>query len=387
MSYKQNRGTVFIFAASNGTQDRSSNIYTSWTDLIADIAGIEGEKTIQFDLSVGGSLVIPSGAYDLRDITLSGGPNATQVVVKQFGLAPGSSGNDGVIQANLSDGVTFTNFTHITNGLELRSKSDSSIVTLSGNGITNLVIDNGAAIGVERQSAVGGGGGPGFFSVTSTAVLNIYLHNGGLLDLSPETSNGLIVDVQDSGATCNIFASGQSRIEANLFTDSGATGAIEATDVDGAPTIFTDNSGSTGDPGLVGGFLVVTNNVDADSIAYDNVTSGLTGENVQDAIDDLAARGVAEGVTTVSITSALGADDGPLIDVTAGSITITLPAVASAAVGKTYHIKDTDGLAAATNITIEGDGAETIDGELNFVLTTNFQGLTVVNLGDKWTVI
>jgi len=386
MAYQQNRGQVFVFTTGGAPkQSKAQNQYTSWTDLIADISQstITGKKTILFD-RLGGTPTIPAGAYDLKNITLSGGTNTT---FPGFSLDPEflTGGENGQTQVDLAPGVTFTNLTHITDGLLLVAQQiTGSIVSLSGTGSSRFLIDNGSAIRVGvGQIPDGGGGGPGFFSVADTHTLNIYLHNGGLLAGS---DSPLIVNVLVVGATCNIFASGQSRIEASVLTDRGV-GVVVATDIDGAPTIFTDQSGSTGDPGLQGGLLTVTNNVDADSIAYDPATSGLTGENVQDAIDDLAARGVAEGVTTVSITSALGVDDGPLIDVTAGSITITLPAAASAAVGKTYHIKDTDGLAAATNITIDGDGAETIDGETTFILSSNFQGITVVNLGDKWTVI
>ena len=142
-----------------------------------------------------------------------------------------------------------------------------------------------------------------------------------------------------------------------------------------------------------GGILTVINNVDADSIAYDiTVVSSLTGENVQDAIDELALRPSATeiGVTTIGSTGTLGVDNGPLIDVAIGEtgpITITLPAVATAAVGKIYHIKDADGVAASSNITVDADSTELIDGEETFVITSNFKSVTIVNLGDKWTVV
>jgi len=399
MSYTRNRGTVFFFSGTFGgvTQNKHNNFYTSWTDLIADIAGVEGQKTIQFDNS-NGLLEIPAGAYDLDDIILSGGEQVLLAgdAARGFPLLPGGAGAVGITRVVLEDGVTFTNLTHITNGIALVSFSaDTPVVTLisaDSQGISNVVIENGSSVGVAPQSP--DTGSAGFFSVggTSPVTLNIYLHNGGLLD---EQSNGgsspaLVVDAFTATAIVNIFASGQSVIDPDVLTDSASGGTIEVTDIDGAPTISTDQSGGTADPGLPGGVLTVINNVDADSIAYDVATSGLTGENVQDAIDDLALRPSATeiGVTTVSTNLTLGVADGPLIDVTAGSITITLPAVAFAAVGKIYHIKDADGLAAATNITIEGDGgSETIDGETTFVLVTNFQGITVVNLGDKWTVI
>jgi hypothetical protein len=92
-------------------------------------------------------------------------------------------------------------------------------------------------------------------------------------------------------------------------------------------------------------------------------------------------------ITTVAITSSLAVSDGPMIDITAGGITITLPPVASARTGQLYYLKDSDGNAAADSITIEGDDAETIDDNLNFILTTDHQSVTVLNLGDKWIIV
>jgi len=388
MAYNQNRGTVFTLQR-DGTQNKAANIYTSWTDLIADIAGIEGHKTIVFDLSSFSGAVIPAGAYDLENITLSGGP-ANDAGLAGFPLDPDPA-TIGKTSLVLTNGVTFTNLHHITNGLRVKSISDDSIITLSGSSDNRLVIDNGSSLeATTGQQPPGGGGGPGFISIEDTATLRIYLHNGGLLrGIGGGDGVGLVVDVQGAGGSLLIFASGQSLIEEDILTDSGLGGTVNVTDLDGAPTIFTDQSGSTGDPGLGGGLLTVINNVDADSIAYDPSTSGLTGENVQDAIDDLAFQADLLGITTVGSTATLGVDDGPLIDVAigAGSIRITLPAVATTAAGKTYHIKDADGVASGSNIELRGNLSEEIDGFNTFLLTTNFQSVTIVNLGDKWTLI
>ena len=83
-------------------------------------------------------------------------------------------------------------------------------------------------------------------------------------------------------------------------------------------------------------------------------------------------------------TGTIGVGDGPFLDVTAGDITLTLPAVAAAATGQVFHFKDSDGNATVNNITIEGDGAETIDDAANAVINTDYGKLSIVNLGDKW---
>ncbi|GAF86680.1 unnamed protein product, partial [marine sediment metagenome] len=144
---------------------------------------------------------------------------------------------------------------------------------------------------------------------------------------------------------------------------AGSSGATGETGVTGATNGNTGGTGSTGPTGLAG-----TNGAPG--------ATGAVGATGSDELD----------ITTVSTTSTLGVDDGAFIDVTAGSITITLPAVATAAVGKVYHIKDADGNAGSSNITIEGNASENIDGSLNFVLNVNYQAVSIVNLGDKWSV-
>jgi hypothetical protein len=76
-----------------------------------------------------------------------------------------------------------------------------------------------------------------------------------------------------------------------------------------------------------------------------------------------------------------------LMLVTAGAVTITLPSAATVGSGHVINIKDSGGNAGGANITVDGDGAETIDGNLTLVLVTNFEAVTVVSDGTNWVVI
>jgi len=113
MTYSQNRGTVFTFRNSFaiGTQKPAANVYTVWADLIADIAGIDGHKTIVFDFTDGfADVTIPAETYDLLDITLSGGPSGSSLT-EGFPLDPDPSpgGNtSGKTLVELADGVIFS---------------------------------------------------------------------------------------------------------------------------------------------------------------------------------------------------------------------------------------------------------------------------------------
>lgn len=76
------------------------------------------------------------------------------------------------------------------------------------------------------------------------------------------------------------------------------------------------------------------------------------------------------------------------VGATANNITLTLPTIATAGVGKMYVVKDESGTASGGNpITIDGNGAETIDGAANFPLVTAYQSVTLLCNGTEWSVI
>jgi hypothetical protein len=140
---------------------------------------------------------------------------------------------------------------------------------------------------------------------------------------------------------------------------------------DGKTITVKDNSGNS-DTGVItidGTGSDSVNGAPQDTIQGSFVSRVYTSDGssnwvkVADSSSAISGSG-AVAITTVSTTSSLSANAGPFIDVTAGSITITLPPVASAVTGKTYTIKDADGVAAGANITIAGNAAENIDGSL-----------------------
>jgi hypothetical protein len=91
------------------------------------------------------------------------------------------------------------------------------------------------------------------------------------------------------------------------------------------------------------------------------------------------------GTRSVTATGALAVDDGlVLADATAGNITLTLPTAASAS-GLRIAVKKTD--ASINTVTIDGNGAETIDGAANRVLLTQYAVVTVMSDGTQWWVV
>lgn len=99
---------------------------------------------------------------------------------------------------------------------------------------------------------------------------------------------------------------------------------------------------------------------------------------------------LASNTTTSTKTTAYTittADLNKLIlgDATSASFTITLPPAATAANGFVVSVQKID--ASANTVTLDGDGAETINGAANYVLTDQYQYVTVVCNGTSWTIV
>jgi len=69
-----------------------------------------------------------------------------------------------------------------------------------------------------------------------------------------------------------------------------------------------------------------------------------------------------------------------------GAVTsLTLP-TAQVEIGRVITIKDAGGSAGTNNITIDTEGAETIDGEDTYVINGNYDGITIYSDGSDWFI-
>lgn len=88
--------------------------------------------------------------------------------------------------------------------------------------------------------------------------------------------------------------------------------------------------------------------------------------------------------TNTNVAPAVGDDDYlTLVDTTAGNATITLPSVASC-LGRIYVFKK---LVAANTLTIDGDGAETIDGAATQAVTNQYHLIKVMAGPTEWHLL
>ena len=69
-----------------------------------------------------------------------------------------------------------------------------------------------------------------------------------------------------------------------------------------------------------------------------------------------------------------------------GAVTITIP-TALMAEKKTFTIKDAGGKAGTNNITIATQGAETIDGGVTYIITNDYDAITLYSNGSHWFII
>lgn len=92
---------------------------------------------------------------------------------------------------------------------------------------------------------------------------------------------------------------------------------------------------------------------------------------------------VAPTTKTADYTITL-ADGAVLVDATGGAVVLTLPAAASAS-RRTFIAKKID--ATANAMTLDGNGAETIDGAATKATTTQWVSFSVYSNGTAWFLV
>lgn len=99
----------------------------------------------------------------------------------------------------------------------------------------------------------------------------------------------------------------------------------------------------------------------------------------------LITLGIIRQVTNIVADLTAGDHHIIIADATAGNIVITLPAVATST-GREYKIKRSESDASGNTVTIEGAGAETIDGAANLALLKGIYA-TLICDGTEWHTI
>jgi hypothetical protein len=212
------------------------------------------------------------------------------------------------------------------------------------------------------------------------------INNGFVIDIDSTSVDGLIFGniMVNTGTSDDSIRCGGDRvsilnnhIQSNRGTDLIKLEAASSLCVVGGNT-FMNTAGALIAVATAIDDLGTTNELADLTVRGDLDVDGALTANAGDLVNTM-------GVATIGTTGSITTED--LANATTGGITITLPAAATAGTGKVIHIKDRDASATANPITIEGDGSETIDGSLTFVITVNYQSVTLVSDGSNWMII
>ena len=90
-------------------------------------------------------------------------------------------------------------------------------------------------------------------------------------------------------------------------------------------------------------------------------------------------------ITSVNVDTTL--DDTNftvLVDASGGNRIINLPTAIGIA-GTVYNIKKTD--SSINTVTIDGNGAQTIDGKITKIITTQYENVTIQSDGANWVIL
>jgi len=300
-------------------------------------------------------------------------------------------------------------------------------------GLRNLFLGTKPAITTADENVVIGFNAG--LSMTGAAIANVFLGFDCATSLVSGTFNVAIGDAAFASCISNCnqnTAIGDSALESlgnnqdnntaigcnslkNLISgsDNSALGSDSGLSYNGAESfnIVIGNAGVNGESGVT---RIGTNgNQTACFIAgIDGVNVGSVARVVTEASDQLgtatitAGTGIsvsagantitisATGTTTLTVTTVnnaaspytvLSTDEFLAVNTSGGAVTIRLPN--APATGRVYYIKDSNGTAAASNITVTTvGGAVNIDGATSFVMNTAYESISVIFDGSAYEV-
>lgn len=124
--------------------------------------------------------------------------------------------------------------------------------------------------------------------------------------------------------------------------------------------------------------------LDEDTLVSDSATALATQQSIKAYVDALTVPVAFTTVTkTTTATLATTNEDNVLVDATTADFTVTLPTAAGNS-GLTYKITKST---AANTVTIDGNGAQTIGGELSIDLNSKDDSIIITSDGSNWYLL
>ena len=226
--------------------------------------------------------------------------------------------------------------------------SEDGAQTLTNKTITGAAISGGTITGAAISSG----------TIDAAAITN------GTIDAAAIT-NGTITGAAISGGSVSgttISTSNINNSDINLGIASDSNKIVVSSDTKANLDILTKESGS---------------------VYYATDEEKYYGDNGVDLInlaDPFSFTTVTKTTTATLLTSG---EDNVLVDATAGDFTVTLP-TAVGNNGITYKISK---LQDANLVTIDGDGTETIGGDLTIVMSSSNDSIIIASDGSNWIIL
>jgi hypothetical protein len=274
-------------------------------------------------------------------------------------------------------------------GINFVGTTDNNSLTFRTNNISHAVLDSTGNFGVGAAA-----------SFNITAPEKLLVNAGATTSYNAVVAKGSVnnyfqlnINNQNSGANASsdVVATADNGNETTNYVDLGINSSGNSSgsmgNADDAYLYTTGNNFvmGTANPGmslifLTGGTSEATNqrmvitgtgNVGINNVAP-NSTLQVTGS-------------MATSVTTKTANATVAAIDFTVLcNNTTGPITITLPTAAGIG-GRMYIIKKTS--ASGNNVTVVCNGAQTIDGNATYLLTTQYSSIMIQSDGVNWGII
>jgi hypothetical protein len=328
--------------------------------------------------SVGGTHIIDStitaadlaqnsvGTFQIIDSTITNADISASAEIDPAKINGGSFQNeDYTFPGNLGIGGAPSQKLHVTGG-NLRVTGAVPIVSLEN---TDAPAGTAEILNFQRSLIFKNGAGTELFYVRADSHV--------VVDQTNDPARRLGVGTPAPGAKFHLLSTNDHMILEE--SDGGANEKKWTIKADGGNLLFgTINDGSSSFPT----YLTVARTGDA--VDQITVNSGNFGVGTTATSLFQVNGALATAVATLTGAATLGAGHSVVAcDASGGAFTVTLP-TASGIAGRQYTIKKID--SSANAVTVDANGAETIDGNTTVTLALQWNRVTIVSDGTNWLI-
>ncbi|MCI5054496.1 MAG: hypothetical protein MRY83_00160, partial [Flavobacteriales bacterium] len=356
----------------------------------------DGTGTDNQNLSVG------TGTPTTSVIEVENGDDITLIAGTNVSLSENTTNREITINSsgadNLGNHTATTDLDMGNNDIQLGLNSNITIAGAPGNNGWRLTTDGtsvywGAPTGFDGNGIYSGSG-----TLTSTSHVTC---SGGSLTFGTSGSVGVRIGASGivAGSVAGLSTAPISIADVgNAVLEIDASGAGTTFDArielsnDGTPEWTLGFDDSDGDKFKIGQ-ATINNNTALTINSSGNMGIGTTNPSEKLEVSGIVkSQGVEAGSMRInrqavaSIIYTITSSDYyiGLTSTSVAFVTVNLPAAAAIGSGQVFIIKDEAGGAGAFNVTIDGNGTETIDGALTKSISTNYGVVKLICDGNNW---